>query len=705
MGAGASSSSRDGPPTADELETLSKVFLGPQRLFVINGLTSATGEQLNGRLGEVMHVDKGTGRLAVRMLPGDSQANWKLLRHPSLSPSPLQVLEGGDICCSICLEDATSLEDGVLVRACSCRGSSGATHIGCCLKAYAAARKSKAHSHFPACPTCKSQYHPKVAVTLLLAHAAAQQAHTSTASGSSGGGGGDGSGSDGGSASVINPSTAPAAPLEFGALVRIHSLSTAVHLNGRRGLVIERDARSSEGRWLVQLDGGVLLAIREANLVRQSVHSDGVVRDGADGTGGVEAALVAAQARQAEEEEGAAGLLGVAGVANAARLLGMAYHAAGQPAMALRSLRESVSTSESAYGPGHPSVALALASLGTALLDQRSSGGTREAIECLERALQIHETAAAATRASSNPDGGGSGEASYETIPVPTLLALARAYRLRGDAPAGHALLLRCLAASEARAASSSSGAGFVGVDGGTASAGSTAAAISSGSAAAAATAVAATTVAAAATATSSSAAATASPPRSHPGKGGAPIPREAAEALAVVLEELATSEASLANDAARAAVDECCSELEDLMRRMAAGESSGAEGLPIPEVAADAKRRAGAHGAARHLERALELRERTYGPRHEALVGLLHRLGEMWIVAGEPRNAAGALERAVDLALSVGAGGAGPAAVAGLLSQLRVAYQELGETAKAEQAEQRATALRREESSSRAYM
>ena len=370
--------------------------------------------------------------------------------------------------------------------------------------------------------------------------------------------------------------------------------------------------------------------------------------------------------------------------------------------MALRSLRESVSTSESAYGPGHPSVALALASLGTALLDQRSPGGTREAIECLERALQIHETAAAATRASSNPDGGGSGE----TIPVPTLLALARAYRLRGDAPAGHALLLRCLAASEARAASSSSGAGFVGVDGGTASAGSTAAAISSGSAAAAATAVAATTVTtAAATATSSSAAATASPPRSPPGKGGAPIPREAAEALAVVLEELATSEASLANDAARAAVDECCSELEDLMRRMAAGESSGAEGLPIPEVAADAKRRAGAHGAARHLERALELRERTYGPRHEALVGLLHRLGEMWIVAGEPRNAAGALERAVDLALSVGAGGAGPAAVAGLLSQLRVAYQELGETAKAEQAEQRANALRREESSSRAYM
>jgi hypothetical protein len=60
-----------------------------------------------------------------------------------------------------------------------------------------------------------------------------------------------------------------------------------------RGLAIERAPGSD--RWLVQLEDGSLKSVREAHIVRQSVHSDGSVRDGADGDGGIEAAIVAAQ--------------------------------------------------------------------------------------------------------------------------------------------------------------------------------------------------------------------------------------------------------------------------------------------------------------------------------------------------------------------------------------------------------------------------
>lgn len=638
---------------------LTKHFLGRQRLFVIEGLTSAAGEELNGRLGETQHVDKRTGRLAVRMLPGDQQANWKLLRHHALKPSPLQVLEGAGACCSICLEDSSD-EDGVLIRACSCRGSSGATHLGCCLKAFEAMHQSKTQSLFPTCPTCKSPYHPKVAVTLLLAHASAHKPNTS--------GGGGSARADG----LAIATTTTSAPIEPGCLVRLHSLITATHLNGRRGLAIERDARSTDGRWLVQMEDSSLKALREANLIRQSVHRDGIVRDGAAGDGGIEAAMAAAQDRLAELREGS-------GHALATRVLGMAYHAAGQHGMALRSLQDSIRLSEDVHGQEHPSVAVALASLGTVLLDEASAESTKRAVDCLERAVKIHESAATAQHGapSAMPLGlvGASGPPSLPTVayastPITTLLALARAYRLRGDAAAGHALLLQCLSASEARAApprvasSSSDGNG----DGGGASG---------------------------------------APPssRTHSAAPTSAVsaPREASEALAVVLEELASSEAHLADDAARRAVDECCSSIEALLAKMAAGESNGAEGLAIPEAVADAKRRDGARAAAEHLARALALRERTHGPRHEALVGLLLRLGNMWMLARKPRLAAPVLERAVDLALSVSSGSAGGAdgggsTVAELLSRLKGVYEELGESAKADQALQRATALYRDE-------
>ena len=69
MGAGASTG--EGSPTSEDVQRLSAHFLGHQRLFVIGGLTSAVGEELNGRLGEVKSVDPRTGRLAVKLLPGD----------------------------------------------------------------------------------------------------------------------------------------------------------------------------------------------------------------------------------------------------------------------------------------------------------------------------------------------------------------------------------------------------------------------------------------------------------------------------------------------------------------------------------------------------------------------------------------------------------------------------------------------------------
>ena len=294
MGSGASTASNGATPTLEDLARLDAHFLGRQRLFEIHGLASAAGEELNGRLGEVMKVDHRTGRLAVRLLPGAPVEQWKLLRHTSLRPSSLQVLGDSDTCCSICLEDASEA-DGVLVRACACRGSSGATHLSCCLRAFAAARRT-APTTFPTCPTCKEPYHPKVAVTLLLAlMGSSQRPGTSAAQSASGTAPTPSSLPSSSTSRSSAADAAAAAPLEFGALVRIAGLATATRLNGMRGLAIERAPGSD--RWLVQLEDGSLKSVREAHLVRQSVHSDGSVRDGADGDGGIEAAMVAAQAR------------------------------------------------------------------------------------------------------------------------------------------------------------------------------------------------------------------------------------------------------------------------------------------------------------------------------------------------------------------------------------------------------------------------
>lgn len=730
MGAGASTG--EGSPTSEDVQRLSAHFLGHQRLFVIGGLTSAVGEELNGRLGEVKSVDPRTGRLAVKLLPGDPQSKWKLLRHQSLTPSPLQVTGDADVCCSICLEDASSEEDGPLVRACSCRGSSGATHLGCCLKAFAATA-SHAPGAFPTCPTCKSQYHPKVAVTLLLAHAADLQskrespatevaASSSTATTTSA------------ATSVASASAAATvAPLQFGALVRIHSLTTATRLNGMRGLAIERDARSLD-RWLVQLEDGSVKAIREANLTRQSVHADGSVRDGADGTGGIEAAMVAAQARLAARQGLTGGGVGRGAIGGGGeslgeeaeappeltlRVLGMAYHAAGQSAMAVRSLRESVRLSEARYGKGHPAVALALSGLGVALLDGTAEEA-REAVGCLERSLALREAAeeasalasARAMAAASSPfpavasggvsstlHGGGGTSRVDKPEHVATLLALAKAYRLRGDPEASRALLLRCLAAHEVMATEAEDEHEHGEEEGQQST--SDGAAASSGGAEPAASASSSPSASKGSSWRGAESAGAVS--TSILGGGGAGrreprLSRGASEAVGTVLEELSLVEAALAKQAEEAAREEAEEAIEAAVERMTRGESRGAEGLPVPGVEAEVARCAGARAAAHHLMRAVEMREHASGSRHEGLVPLLRQLGERWAAAREPRRAAEALERALDLAEVSGGGGAasvgGDDALAALLSQLRAAYEAMGETAKAEQAKQRSLAL-----------
>ena len=706
MGSGASTASNGATPTHEDLARLDAHFLGRQRLFEIHGLASAVGEELNGRLGEVMKVDHRTGRLAVRLLPGAPVEQWKLLRHTSLRPSSLQVLGDSDTCCSICLEDASEA-DGVLVRGCACRGSSGATHLSCCLRAFAAARRT-APTTFPTCPTCKEPYHPKVAVTLLLAlMGLSQQPGTSAAQGASGTAPTPSSLPSSSTSRSSAADAAAAAPLEFGALVRIAGLATATRLNGMRGLAIERAPGSD--RWLVQLEDGSLKSVREAHLVRQSVHSDGSVRDGADGDGGIEAAMVAAQARALGTARGlgsralSRALSRIAPEHQAARLLGLAYHAAGQQALAVRNLRECVRVAEETYAPEQPAVALALASLGMVLLDSEAQDNApvSEAIRCLERSLALEEASEASSNASTSAVSSASvddaiDEAARQQMPtrvphhVSTRLALAKAYRLRGDPAAGRDLLDRCLKVLGEDVDATASTCTYR-----PPSTASTSASSSSS-----------TTCAVSPHSSSPAPPEPNTTPNITPSTTPVPKPRDAsslprpmADMLTVVLEEYAHAELALAAEAASAARDQADTALEELLAQMAHGESDGADHLLIPELEMERAQREGARHAAAHLSRCLEHRERVCGLRHEMLIPLLRRLGATWQHACELPRAAAALERAVDISLHVqgAAGGAsadGDSVLACLLSQLRDVYVGQGETAKAGDTQQRIARL-----------
>ena len=722
MGSGASTASNGATPTHEDLARLDAHFLGRQRLFEIHGLASAVGEELNGRLGEVMKIDQRTGRLAVRLLPGDPVEQWKLLRHTSLRPSSLQVLGDSDTCCSICLEDAEA--DGVLVRACACRGSSGATHLSCCLRAFAAARRT-APTTFPTCPTCKEPYHPKVAVTLLLAlMGPSQQPGTSAAQGASGTAPTPSSLPSSSTSRSSAADAAAAAPLEFGALVRIAGLATATHLNGLRGLAIERSAPGSD-RWLVQLEDGSLKSVREAHLIRQSVHSDGSVRDGADGDGGIEAAMMAAQARGSRSPHwrSPTAAARIAPEHLAARLLGLAYHAAGQQALAVRDLRECVRVAEETYGtPEHPAVAVALASLGMVLLDSegQDNAPVSEAIRCLERSLALEEASEATSNATSNASSSASSsamssaaarasmdevidEAPRQQVPtgvphhVSTRLALAKAYRLRGDPAAGRDLLDRCLEVLGVVLGEDVEVTASTCTDRSPSTA-STSASSSSSS----------TTCAASPHSSSPAPPAPSTTPSTTPvpkPRDVSSLPRPMTDMLTVVLEEYAHAELALAAEAASAAREQADTALEGLLAQMARGECDGADHLRIPELEMERAQRKGARQAAAHLSRCLEHRERVCGLRHEMLIPVLRRLGAQWLHARELPRAAAALERAVDISLHVlgaapghlppgGASADGNSVLVCVLSQLRDVYVAQGETAKAEDTQQRIARL-----------
>ena len=508
-----------------------------------------------------------------------------------------------------------------------------------------------------------------------------------------------------------------------------------------RGLAIERAPGSD--RWLVQLEDGSLKSVREAHLVRQSVHSDGSVRDGADGDGGIEAAMVAAQARALGTARGlgsralSRALSRIAPEHLAARLLGLAYHAAGQQALAVRNLRECVRVAEETYGPEQPAVAVALASLGMVLLDSEAQDNApvSEAIRCLERSLALEEASEASSNASSSAVSSASvddaiDEAARQQMPtrvphhVSTRLALAKAYRLRGDPAAGRDLLDRCLEvlgedvdvtastctyrppSTASTSASSSS---------------STTCAVSPHSSSPAPTEPNTTpntmpnTTPEPNTTPNTTLNTTPEPnttPNSMPKttlepsttpvpkpRDASSLPRPMADMLTVVLEEYAHAELALAAEAASAARDQADTALEELLAQMAHGESDGADHLLIPELEMERAQSEGARHAAAHLSRCLEHRERVCGLRHEMLIPLLRRLGATWQHACELPRAAAALERAVDISLHVqgAAGGAsadGDSVLACLLSQLRDVYVGQGETAKAGDTQQRIARL-----------
>ena len=581
MGAGASTA--DGKPA--DLLALSETFMARgQRLCVLHGLSSAVGMELNGRLGEVQRIDRSSGRLCVRLLPDDTVEYWKKIRPENLRPSPLQVANASAQC-SICLEEASE-DEGVLVHACSCRGHSGATHLHCLQKAYQVQAKQPQRTLYPTCATCKSQYDGKVAVTLLLA----QQGATAAAA----------------AAAAANVRAAPST-FEMGSLVRVEGLSTAVHLNGLRGVVIAQDPRS--GRWLVQLEDGTIKSIREANLQAQD---EGDALPTADGSGAGGAGFASHQSTQGT--------------------IGIAYKHAGQVHMAARCLERLVEQTEASQGAEHHALCAPLSTLGVVQLDIDVAA----AVRTLERALRLRERFV-------GPE--------HRDL-CTTLLALGRGYRLRGDAAGGRLLVLRSLAITERHT-------------GGAPTTPTRAAAIAAEGAAEGAAAE---------------------------GKGAVLAPRDAADALSPICEELARSDVALADMEVAAQLDSAHAQLETVLALMAAGESTGAEGLPIPEIAASEAKRRGAWAAAAQLTRALELRERALGTRHEELVHLLHRLGEAWAAAAELERGVGALERALDIAGTCAGAAGGPDRITALLRDLSRLYDQLGEAEKARQARQRAS-------------
>ena len=251
------------------------------------------------------------------------------------------------------------------------------------------------------------------------------------------------------------------------------------------------------------------------------------------------------------------------------RTLGVAFRMAGQNLMAVQCLQRLLAAAEDAHGPQHPTVAQALTTLATVLLET----DVPQAVRVLERSLAIRE-------ATAGPD-------SPELCA--TLLALAKAYKAKGDAPGGHALLIRSLKLVEDRLAGRSSQVQL--------------------------------------------------------------NPRDAAEQLLGHLDALAQSEMALAKAAAAAALEAEHANLEAALAQMAQGERHGAEGLRIPEVVAQEATRTGGRAAASHLVRGIETWERAFGPRHEQLVPLLNKLAEACIAAGDPKKAIASLERAADLA------------------------------------------------------
>ena len=288
-----------------------------------------------------MQVDQRTGRLAVRLLPTDPKSAWKLLRHENLRPSALQVLDT-DAQCAICLDEASD-ENGVLVRACSCRNEGGGMHIGCCAKAFAA--QSRGAPTFPSCPTCKTHYAGKVAVTILLTLAAATAATAAAAAAAATSAAVSAAASSTATAASANVAAAEAhTALEFGTRVLIEGLRNATHLNGAVGAVIDRAVIDravvggevgSEVRWLVQLRDGSIKAIREANLRAHGHTLQGAGSTdsaaGAGQSGGV--VPVVGDLQRGDLQRGADK------AADVERILGVAYRAAGQHAMSARCLR------------------------------------------------------------------------------------------------------------------------------------------------------------------------------------------------------------------------------------------------------------------------------------------------------------------------------------------------------------------------------
>ena len=64
-------------------------------LAVIDGLSKAPGQLLNGRLAEVWGRDTQTGHLRVRLNPEDPPAEWSSVAPEHLRPAAVAVAAGG----------------------------------------------------------------------------------------------------------------------------------------------------------------------------------------------------------------------------------------------------------------------------------------------------------------------------------------------------------------------------------------------------------------------------------------------------------------------------------------------------------------------------------------------------------------------------------------------------------------------------------